>query len=67
MKVLSASGNDGGAPAPEGAESGNGMPNLENGLPPMPLGGESTYDYEPEYPDQKSVRWLLVSSIMPLL
>jgi hypothetical protein len=32
------------------------VPDGSDGMPPMPLGGESVYEYESEYPDQQAVR-----------
>lgn len=32
------------------------VPDGSDGMPPMPMGGESVYEYESEYPDQQAVR-----------
>lgn len=52
-RAVGGAGEDGGDKTPAGQ---SGMPDLERVMSPFPLGGDSEFEFQSEYPDQQAVR-----------
>jgi hypothetical protein len=53
-RAVGGAGEDGGDKTPAG--QGGMMPDLERVMSPFPLGGDSEFEFQSEYPDQQAVR-----------